>query len=161
MLSGWPGVCCLWCPCVGGWSMVHLVWLLFWWAPCCLSMSVQIYWIESGAQHLAPLILLPSGLSGSWFLAPCLSWLGRCWGGTVKGQAKFIPCAKFFSSLHNSLSLYHKSPCCHHPALLPGHGVPPWDLLPPSAESKELVYPLPTPSPPLLINNTPCILSPG
>ena len=70
-------------------------------------MSVQIYWIESGAQHLAPLILLPSGLSGSWFLAPCLSWLGRCWGGTVKGQAKFIPCAKFFSSLHNSLSLFH------------------------------------------------------
>ena len=127
--------------------MVHLVWLLFWWAPCCLSMSVQIYWIESGAQHLAPLILLPSGLSGSWFLAPCLSWLGRCWGGTVKGQAKFIPCAKFFSSLHNSLSLYHKSPCCHHPALLPGHGVPPWDLLPPSAESAELVYPL---FPPLL-----------
>ena len=37
--------------------------------------------------------------------------------------------------------------CCHHPALLPGHGVPPWDLLPPSAESAELVYPL---FPPLL-----------
>ena len=25
----------------------------------------------------------------------------------VKGQAKFIPSAKFFSSLHNSLSLFH------------------------------------------------------
>ena len=23
--------------------------------------------------------------------------------------------------------------CCHHPALLPDHGMPPWDLLPPSA----------------------------
>ena len=25
------------------------------------------------------------------------------------------------------------SSCCHHPALLPDHGMPPWDLLPPSA----------------------------
>ena len=39
----------------------------------------------------------------------------------------------FISSLHISLSLFHKSSCCHHLALLPDHGMPPWDLLPPSA----------------------------
>ena len=30
--------------------------------------------------------------------------------------------------------------CCHHPALLPGHGVPPWDLLPPSAGPPRRVH---------------------
>ena len=28
---------------------------------------------------------------------------------------------------------FHTSSCCHHLALLPDHGMPPWDLLPPSA----------------------------
>ena len=39
----------------------------------------------------------------------------------------------FICSLHISLSLFHTSSCCHHPALLPDHGMPPCDLLPPSA----------------------------
>ena len=41
--------------------------------------------------------------------------------------------AKFFaaSTFHFHFSTHHLA--AHHPALLPGHGMPPWDLLPPSA----------------------------
>ena len=66
-------------------------------------------------------------------VAPCLLWLGRCLGGMVKGWAKFISLpSKFFCSLHISFSL-----STHHLAasssLLPDHGMPPLDLLPPAA----------------------------
>ena len=66
-------------------------------------------------------------------LAPCSLWLGRSGGAWSRVMAKFFQSAKFFRSLHISLSLFHKSSCCHHLALLPDHGMPPCDLLPPSA----------------------------
>ena len=41
--------------------------------------------------------------------------------------------AKFFCSLHKSLSLFHNSSCCKYHLAPPDYGMPPWDLLPPSA----------------------------
>ena len=81
---------------------------------------------------LPPLWLVGLLLPGP-SLAPCSLWLGRSGGAWSRVMAKFFQSAKFFRSLHISLSLFHKSSCCHHLALLPDHGMPPCDLLPPSA----------------------------
>ena len=66
-------------------------------------------------------------------VAPCLLWLGRCLGGMVKGWAKFISLpSKFFCSFHISLSL-STNHLAASSSLLPDHGMPPLDLLPPAA----------------------------
>ena len=83
-------------------------------------------------------LFVPSHLVGWSFdpwpkVAPCLSWLGRCLGGMVKGWAKFISLpSKFFCSFHISLSL-STNHLAASSSLLPDHGMPPLDLLPPSA----------------------------
>ena len=56
-----------------------------------------------------------------------LGWHGQ---GSL---AKFYPqCAKFYAASTSHFHLFTLI-CCHHPALLPDHGMPPWDLPPPSA----------------------------
>ena len=93
-------------------------------------MSLLAFWCAS-------ICSLPFG----WlvFFSLALKWLrARCgWGdpGVAWSRvlAKFyLQCAKFYaaSTFHFHFSY---SSCCHHPALLPDHGMPPWDLLPPSA----------------------------
>ena len=67
-------------------------------------------------------------------VAPCLLWLGRSWGGMVKSPGlNFAPSLLNFSAA--STSHFHFS--THHLAasssLLPDHGMPAWDLLPPAA----------------------------
>ena len=80
---------------------------------------------------------LPVGWLG--FSSLALKWLrARCgWGdpGVAWSRvvAKFyLQCAKFYAASTSHFHLFTLI-CCHHPALLPDHGMPPWDLPPPSA----------------------------
>ena len=125
--------------------------------------------VATRSSPLPPSPLWLVGSSPCPQVAPCSLWLGRSWGGMVKSQGlnfsaastfhyhpfhKSSCChhgAKSFCSLHKSFSPFHKSSCCkHHPAP-PDYGMPPWNLLPPSAGPLRrghfvLVFP-PNPSP--------------
>ena len=79
-------------------------------------------------------------------VAPCSLWLGRSGGAWSRVLAKFKIKVLNFPQPPYFTFTFHTSCCCHHLALLPDHGMPPWDLLPPSAalygEAKlVLVYP--------------------